>query len=92
LITGAFLEAPPARTSTSKGSVKRSPTGILVAVETQMAPTEEYWHRWVKDFPLQRESMNAWCLSCPVLVVSREREKNPKKVRKMGYEMFISVR
>jgi hypothetical protein len=28
----------------------------------------------VKDFPQQRESVNVWCLSCPLLVVSRERE------------------
>jgi hypothetical protein len=54
--------------------MKRSLMEILVAVETQMAPTEESWRRWVKDFPLQRESMNAWCLSYPPLVVSIERE------------------
>jgi hypothetical protein len=40
-----------------------------------MAPTEESWRRWLKDFPLERESVNAWCLSCPPLVVSKERER-----------------
>jgi hypothetical protein len=39
-----------------------------------MAPAEESWRHWVKDFPPQRESVNAWCLSCPPLVVSREQE------------------
>jgi hypothetical protein len=75
-ITGAFPEPPPpARTPARKGGVKRSPMGILVAVETQMVSTEESWRRWVKDFPPQRESVNGWCLSCPPLVVSRERER-----------------
>jgi hypothetical protein len=73
--------------------MKRSPTGILVAVETQMASAEESWCHWVKDFPPQRESVNAWCLSCPLLVVSRERERRTlKKARKMGCEMVISAR
>jgi hypothetical protein len=40
-----------------------------------MASAEEYWHRWIKDFLPQRESMNAWCLSYPPLVVHRERER-----------------
>jgi hypothetical protein len=56
------LRSPPARTPASEGGMKRSLTAILVAVETQMAPTEESWHHWVKDFPPQRESMSAWCL------------------------------
>jgi hypothetical protein len=30
---------------------------------------------WMKDFPLQRESVNASCISYPPLVVSRERER-----------------
>jgi hypothetical protein len=34
----------------SKGGAKRSPTGILVAVETQMALVNESWHLYVKDF------------------------------------------
>jgi hypothetical protein len=55
--------------------MKRSLMGILMAVETQMALAEESWHHWVKDFSPQRESMNAWCLSCPPLVVSREQER-----------------
>jgi hypothetical protein len=58
----------------SEGDTKRSSTEILVAVETQMAPMEESWHHWVKDFPPQRKSVNAWCISCPPLVVSREEE------------------
>jgi hypothetical protein len=58
-ITGAFPEGPPARTPASKGGVKRSQTGILVAVETQMAPAEESWRHWVKDFPLRTESIHA---------------------------------
>jgi hypothetical protein len=49
--------------------------GILVALKTQMVPAEEFCHHWVKDFPLQRESMNTWCLFCPPLVVSREQER-----------------
>jgi hypothetical protein len=39
-ITGAFPKGPPARTPVSKGGMKRSPTGILVAMETQMALAE----------------------------------------------------
>jgi hypothetical protein len=31
--------------------VKRSPTGILVAVEIQMAPVEESWCHWVMCSP-----------------------------------------
>jgi hypothetical protein len=50
-ITEAFLEGLPARTPVSKVGMKRSPTGILVAVETHMVPTEESWHHRVKDFP-----------------------------------------
>jgi hypothetical protein len=42
----------------SEGDTKRSSTEILVAVETQMAPMEESWHHWVKDFPPQRKSVN----------------------------------
>jgi hypothetical protein len=80
-IIGAFPKAPPARAPMSKGGVKRSPMGILVAVETQMVSTEEYRCHWVKDFPPQRESMNTWCLSCPPLVVSREQER--RTVRKL---------
>jgi hypothetical protein len=30
--------------------------GALVVTEIQMAPTVEFWCRWVKDFPLGRES------------------------------------
>jgi hypothetical protein len=45
----------PAQTPESKGGVKRSQTGILVAVETQMTRMEESWRHYVKDFPLQRE-------------------------------------
>jgi hypothetical protein len=67
--------APPARTPVSKGGVKISLMRILVAVETQMTPAEESWCHWVKDFPLQRESVNAWCLSYPLLVFSREQER-----------------
>jgi hypothetical protein len=59
----------------SKGGMKRSPTGTLVVVETQMELAEESWHQWVKDFPPLRESVNAWCLSYPPLVVSREQER-----------------
>jgi hypothetical protein len=66
-ITRAFPEGPPARASVSKGGMKRSPMGILVA--------EESWRHWVKDILPQRESVNAWCLSYHSLVVSRERER-----------------
>jgi hypothetical protein len=55
--------------------MKISPMGILVVVETLMTPAEESWCHWVKDFPPQRESVNAWYLSYPLLVFSREQER-----------------
>jgi hypothetical protein len=46
-----------------------------------MAPMEESWRHWMKDFLPQRESVNAWCFSCPPLVVSREQER--RSLRKL---------
>jgi hypothetical protein len=46
----------PIRTLVSRGGVRRSPTETLVVAEIQMAPAVESWRRWVKDFPLGRES------------------------------------
>jgi hypothetical protein len=57
--TGAFPEGPPAQTSMSKGSMRRSPTGILMAVGIQMAPAEESWCHWVMGSPPWRESTSA---------------------------------
>jgi hypothetical protein len=42
-----------------------------VLVENQMALVVEFRRHRVKDFPLQRESVYAWCLSCSPSVASR---------------------
>jgi hypothetical protein len=56
-----------------------------------MAPTEESWCRWVKDFPPQRESVNDWCLSYPPLVVSRERERRTLRKLERWDARWLSV-
>jgi hypothetical protein len=45
------MEGPPAQTLASKGDVRRCSTGILIAVEIQMAPVGESWCHWVMGFP-----------------------------------------
>jgi hypothetical protein len=44
-------------------------------METQTASTGESWRRWAMDFPLRRDIVGAWYLSCPPLLVSREQER-----------------
>jgi hypothetical protein len=48
---GAFSEGPLAQTPMSKGGVRKSRTGILMAVKIQTAPTEESWCHWVMGSP-----------------------------------------
>jgi hypothetical protein len=74
-IIGIFLEALPAQTLVSKGGTMRLSTGTPVVVEIRMAPVVEFQHHRAKDFPLQRESVHAGCLSCPPSVVSRQQER-----------------
>jgi hypothetical protein len=55
-IIRVFLKEPPCSNTGEQGDMRRSPTGTLVVVEIQMASAAEPWRRWVKDFPLRRES------------------------------------
>jgi hypothetical protein len=60
LITRTFPESPsPGSNTGEQGWREEISDEILVAVETQITPVEESWCHWVKDFPLQRENMNA---------------------------------
>jgi hypothetical protein len=59
----------------SRGGTTRLQTGTPVVVEIRMALVVEFQRRWAKDFPLQRESVHAWCISCPLLVVSKRQER-----------------
>jgi hypothetical protein len=61
LITRTFPESPPPPGSNTgeQGWCEEISDEILVAVETQITSVEESWCHWVKDFPLQRENMNA---------------------------------
>jgi hypothetical protein len=43
----------------SEGGERIPPTGILVVVETQMAPAVEFWCHLAEDFLLRRESILA---------------------------------
>jgi hypothetical protein len=60
--------------------MKKSLTRIPVAVETQMAPTEEFLCHWVMGSPPYRESASVWCLSCPPSLASKEQERRTIKV------------
>jgi hypothetical protein len=48
--------------------------GTPVVAEIRMVPVVEFQRRRVKDFPVRRESVHAWCLSSPPSVASRRQE------------------
>jgi hypothetical protein len=59
----------------SRGGATRLPTGTLMVAEIWMALVVEFQHHRAKDFPLRRESVHAWNLSCPPSVASRRQER-----------------
>jgi hypothetical protein len=67
--------------------------GTSGVAEIRMAPVVEFQRRRAKGFPLRRESVHAWCLSCSHRwLADDKRGNNPKASKREGCEMIIGVR
>jgi hypothetical protein len=73
-IIGVFPEALPYSNTGEQGRHDETSDGEPGAGGDPDGTTVEFWHHRAEDFPLQRESIHTWCISCPPSVVSRQQE------------------